>query len=233
MTTFRWPFSPLHAADHAPQEISEPPRLKLSTLYIAPCGSCKNWWLRPTDRHTFLTLCASCGLLRFGHPETFDLIRFARPGTPSPPPARRSCGALPQPTPTVIVPLPSKCWCGEDGADYGQYGESMGCTTPCPGDGDEYCGGSWSMNVYRVGDHTPEPTPAPTPNAPTSNTPFHLGCFEDAHPRHGGTRIFSKEALTSEDAMSSSVSKLERFSRRGYGSKDKEKTSGARGRRAC
>lgn len=59
------------------------------------------------------------------------------------------------------------------------------------------------MSVYRSGDGDSVP--------PTTTSSTYLGCFTDQHPKRGGTRIFSHGALISEDEMTSSVSKLERF----------------------
>lgn len=60
----------------------------------------------------------------------------------------------------------SKCWCGGADADHDQHGESTGCTTPCPGNDDETCGGAWSVDVYRFGDPAPPPPTPPTPTPP-------------------------------------------------------------------
>ena len=39
------------------------------------------------------------------------------------------------------------CFCG---IDYNSYGTASNCTTPCPGDSSQICGGSWANSVYRL-----------------------------------------------------------------------------------
>jgi hypothetical protein len=40
-----------------------------------------------------------------------------------------------------------QCFCGNS---YGGYGPSAGCTTPCPGNTAETCGGPYANSVYRT-----------------------------------------------------------------------------------
>ncbi len=39
------------------------------------------------------------------------------------------------------------CWCGNS---YGKYGVSTGCNSPCFGNPNIICGGSWANSVYSV-----------------------------------------------------------------------------------
>ena len=44
----------------------------------------------------------------------------------------------------------NECFCGEDGVDYLQHGESDECDFECEGDPSAICGGYWSMSVRRM-----------------------------------------------------------------------------------
>lgn len=48
----------------------------------------------------------------------------------------------------------SECWCGDEDADFDQYGSAT-CDLPCAGDPTVYCGGSYAMTVYTVGTSCP------------------------------------------------------------------------------
>lgn len=127
------------------------------------------------------------------------------------------------------LPQLLQCWCrdpAKNPAGYNRHGTAT-CDMACTGSLTEKCGGSWSVSVYRTERYSAPPTASPTAS-PTPN-PSYLGCFIDQHPRREGTRIFSMQALTSDDGMSSSVSNLERILRAPGLGRTRRRASGAWG----
>lgn len=44
-----------------------------------------------------------------------------------------------------------ECWCGAEGTEYDALGSAT-CDRPCSGDPTKYCGGTYAMTVYNVGE---------------------------------------------------------------------------------
>lgn len=45
----------------------------------------------------------------------------------------------------------NECWCGDVGTDYDALGSAT-CDVPCSGDATKFCGGSFALTVYELGE---------------------------------------------------------------------------------
>ncbi|CAN0303355.1 unnamed protein product [Ectocarpus sp. 6 AP-2014] len=76
----------------------------------------------------------------------------------------------------------TECWCGNN-SDYDAHGDGV-CDMPCPGDSAEFCGGSYSMNVYE--------------NPDADYVRSYRGCYSDPPDNRVFVQSDSSDAMTSE-----------------------------------
>jgi len=87
----------------------------------------------------------------------------------------------------------SQCWCSQT-SDYDVHGDGT-CDIPCKGNGDEMCGGDYSISVYSNGGEGGGP-------AGPADDPSYLGCFADDF----GSRVFGVMKIEKSMSMTTEVS---------------------------
>ncbi|CAM9272287.1 unnamed protein product [Scytosiphon promiscuus] len=87
-----------------------------------------------------------------------------------------------------------ECWCSNS-SSFDKHGSSTKCDIACPGDDNEYCGGTWAILVAETSEFTsPSPTSTSTPTPGAT-----IGCFKDRRSSRVMNYGFkSSEGMTNE-----------------------------------